>query len=561
VLHFTGWEVARDRETRLAGDERLRRGRECYARRAWREARDLLAACDAESPLQVTDLESLAVASFLLAEVVASDTAWTRAHQLHLHAGDRPGAVRCAFWLVFRLLNAGDMPSASGWIARIERLLSDAADDSPERGHLTYLTGFLALLSGDLAAAEVDLGRSAQIAERCRDLDLSTLARLALGRVLIFRGNVSGGVRLLDEAMVAVNAGEVSAVVVGDSYCAAIDACHDLFDVRRGQIWTAALSRWCDTQPDLVSYAGLCLVHRAEFLQLKGAWVEAMALAGLARRRLSSPVVQLALGAAIYQQGELHRLRGQFDQAERCYRQASDHGRDPQPGLSLLRLALGQDDAAAHGIGRALAEADDLVSRPQLLAAYIEVMLAVGDLPAARAACTELAQVARSLGSAMLTAASDRATGAVELADGDPGAALAPLRRASSGFRSVEAAYDVARTGILIARARRAIGDQEGAVLEFEASRATLEALGAVADLAMLDRLARGREAPSDRLLTAREVQVLRLVARGSTNRSIGAELGLSERTVDRHVSNIFAKLGVSSRAAATAFAYELDLI
>jgi len=187
-------------------------------------------------------------------------------------------------------------------------------------------------------------------------------------------------------------------------------------------------------------------------------------------------------------------------------------------------------------------------------------MLAVGDVPAARAACTELAQVARSLGSAMLAAVSDRATGAVELADGNPGAALAPLRRASSGFRNIEAAYEVARTGILIARARHALGDEEGAGLEFEASRATLESLGAVADLAILDCLVTGREATGDRLLTAREVQVLRLVARGSTNRSIGAELGLSERTVDRHVSNIFAKLGVSSRAAATASAYELNL-
>ena len=545
----------------MARDERLRRGRECYARRAWREARDLLAACDAKSPLQVADLEKLAVASFLLAEDVASDEAWTRAHQLHLEAGNRPGAVRCAFWLVFRLLNAGDLPSASGWIARMERLLWDEADDLPERGHLTYLTGFFAILSGDLLTAEADLGRSVRIAERCADLDLSTLARLALGRVLIFRGDVSGGVRLLDDAMVAVNAGQVSPVVVGDSYCAAIDACHDVFDVRRGQTWTGALSRWCDTQPDLVPYAGLCLVHRAEFLQLKGAWVEAMALAGLARRRLSSPVVQLALGAAIYQQGELHRLRGEFDQAERCYRQASAHGRDPQPGLALLRLAQGRGGAAAHGIGRALAEADVPVGRPQLLAAYIEVMLAVGDVPAARAACSELAQVARSLGSAMLTAAFDRATGAVELAAGDPGAALAPLRRASSGFRNLEAGYDVARTGILIARARRDLGDEEGARLEFEASRTILEGLGAVTDLAMLDRLVHGREATGDRLLTAREVQVLRLVARGSTNRSIGAELGVSERTVDRHVSNIFAKLGVSSRAAATAFAYEFDLL
>jgi DNA-binding NarL/FixJ family response regulator len=241
-------------------------------------------------------------------------------------------------------------------------------------------------------------------------------------------------------------------------------------------------------------------------------------------------------------------------------RRTTHHGRDPQPGLALLRLAQGQGDAAVRGIGRALAEVEDQVSRRQLLVAYVEVMLTVGDVPAARAACSELAQIARSLDSAMLAAVSDRATGAVELADGNPAAALAPLRRASSGFRSIEAAYEVARTGILIARARRALGDEEGAALEFEASRATLVALGAVADLAMLDRLVHGAEATRDRLLTAREGQVLRLVARGSTNRSIAAELGLSERTIDRHVSNIFAKLGVSSRAAATASAYELNL-
>ncbi|MGH3332283.1 MAG: LuxR C-terminal-related transcriptional regulator, partial [Nocardioidaceae bacterium] len=253
--------------------------------------------------------------------------------------------------------------------------------------------------------------------------------------------------------------------------------------------------------------------------------------------------------------------RGRVDEAERCYREASNHGRDPQPGLTLLRLAQGQGDAAAHGIARALAEADDRVSRPHLLAAYVEVHLALGDVPAAREACHELAEVAESLGSPMLAAVSDRATGAVELADGDARAALAPLRRASSGFRTIEATYDLARTGILIARARRALGDEEGARLKLEASRETLEGLGAVADLAALDSPALGAGAVGDHPLTAREVQVLRLVARGSTNRSIGEELGLSERTVDRHLSNIFAKLGVSSRAAATASAYESDLL
>ncbi|HSE71368.1 MAG TPA: LuxR C-terminal-related transcriptional regulator [Nocardioidaceae bacterium] len=540
-------------------DQRLERGRRCYEQRVWREAHDLLAACDATSPLQEADLERLAIASFLSGEDEASDDAWRRAHQRHVDLGDRSGAVRCAFWLAFRLLNAGDLSSADGWIARTERLLCDAPEDSPEQGSLAYLTGLLAVFSADLVRAEADLGRSAQIAERCDDPDLSTLARLALGRVLIFRGDVPAGVRLLDEAMVAVLAGETSPVVAGDSFCTAIDACHDVFDVRRGQAWTEAFSRWCETQPDLVPFAGLCLVHRAEFLQLKGAWVEAMAQAGLARRRLSLPVVQPSLGAAIYEQGELMRLRGRFGDAERHYREASSRGRDPQPGLALLRLAQGQDDVAVHGIERALAEAEDRGSRAPLLAACVEIMLAHRDVPAARAAGEELVETARALGSPLLAAMADRATGAVMLADTGARAALARLRRASDGFRSLGASYELARTGILVARARRALGDEEGARLELEASRATLEDLGATADLATLD--ATGRGTAGDRLLTARELQVLRLVARGLTNRSIGVELGLSERTIDRHVSNIFTKLGVSSRAAATALAYESDLL
>ncbi len=545
----------------MAGDERLRRARACFEQASWREAWELLSECDAESALPEADLERLAVAAFLVAENGASDEAWRQAHQRHLLTGDRLGAVRCAFWLTFRLLNAGELSSAIGWIARTERVMGDAAEDSPEQAHLEYLRGLHAVFTGDLAGAGDHLDSSAAVAERCGETDLTTLARLALGRVLIFRSDVSGGVRLLDEAMVMVVGGETSPIVVGDSYCTAIDACHDLVDVRRGQAWTAAFGRWCETQPDLVPYAGLCMVHRAEFLQLKGAWVEAMAQAGLARRRLSAPVVQLALGAAIYQQGELHRVLGQFEQAESCYRDASTYGRDPQPGLALLRLAQGQGEAAARGLSRALAEADDQLDRPQLLAALVEVALATDDVASARRACDELAELSRALGSPMLEAVSDRATGATDLAEADAGSALAPLRRASSGFRSLEATYDVARTGILIARARRALGDEEGAGLEVDASRATFEALGAVAALAELDSAVPSQVTTGGRLLTAREVQVLRLVARGSTNRSIGAELGLSERTVDRHVSNVFAKLGVSSRAAATASAYEADLL
>lgn len=530
----------------------VEQARDFYLRRAWREARDGFRAH--EPGLQAADLERLAICAYLVGKNSESDAAWTRAHRLRLDQGDLVGAIRCAFWLGFRLLNAGDRPAANGWIARIERLVVDTPADSLERARLAYLTGLRAVFEGDLAASETDLGASAEIAFRCGDEELAALARLCLGRVLIFQGAITNGVRLLDEAMLVVRSGAFSPIAVGDSYCTAIDACYDLFDVRRGQAWTEGLTQWCAQQPDLVPFAGVCQVHRAEFLQLRGAWVEAMAQAGLAKARLAEPYRQLAYGAAVYQQAELHRLRGEFERAEACYRDASSSGRDPQPGLALLRLSQGRLTDAAQAIDRALLESGEPVGRAQLLAAFVEIMLAADRVAEARSATDELAGIARMLGSPMLDAVTRRATGAVSLAEGDARSALTALRRASDGFREIEAPYETACTGILIGRARQALGDEEGATLELDAARATFERLRAKPDL---DRLEGGARST----LTARELQVLRLVAHGSTNRSIAAELGLSERTVDRHVSNIFAKLGVSSRAAATALAYQSELL
>ena len=527
--------------------------RSSYLRRAWGEAcAGLLAHVE---PLDADDLERLAVCAYLVGNERESDAAWARAYRKRLAAGDQDGAVRCGFWLAFRLVNAHERPEANGWIARLERLVDELPAQSLPRARLAYLTGLRAVFDdGDLETSAADLGRAAELATLHVDDELAALARLALGRVLIFQGRIAGGVSLLDEAMLTVRSEPLSPIAVGDSYCTAIDACHDLFDVQRGQEWTDGLARWCAEQPDLVPFAGICQVHRAEFLQLKGEWVEAMAQAGLARVRLSTPFRQLLYGAAVYQEGELQRLRGEFGQAEACYREASEAGRDPQPGLALLRLSQGRTEDAAVAIDRAMAEADDLVGRSQLFAACVEVMLACDRVDDAQEAATRLADVARALGSPLLEAVSQRASGSILLAAGDPRAALGLLRRASDGFRERESPYEVARTAVLIGRARQALGDEEGARLEIGAARSTFERLGARPDL---DRLAGG----TSRSLTARELQVLRLVAAGHTNRSIGSTLGLSERTIDRHVSNIFAKLGVSSRAAATALAYESELL
>ncbi len=528
------------------------RARESYLTYAWKEACDGFLAIRDE--LSADDLGRLAVSAYLVGRNAESDQAWGLAYRRRLDDGDPGGAIRCAFWVAFRLVNAGERTEANAWIARLQRLAAATPDDSLANAQSDYLTGLRAAFEDDVGAAAADLERSATTATRHGDEELAALARLSLGRVRIFMGEITAGVRLLDDAMHVVGSEPISPIAVGDSYCTAIDACHDLYDVRRGQAWTDGLTRWCERQPDLVPFAGVCQVHRAEFLQLKGAWFEAMAQVAIAKERLDRPFRQLPYGAAVYQQGELHRLLGEFDKAEACYRGASAAGRDPQPGLALLRLRQGRTGDAAQAIDRALFETTTPLSRSPLLAASVEIMLAAGRLAEARTAASELADLATSLESRLLNAAASRAAGWVRLAEDDARGALADLRTASDGFRELEAPYEVARTALLIGTARAALGDAEGAALEFEAARATYQRLGARPDLSRVPG-----QAAAD--LTARELEVLRLVAQGATNRSIGTALGLSERTVDRHVSNIFAKLSVSSRAAATAAAYHSKLI
>ena len=455
----------------MPGDERLRRGRRCYERHAWREARDLLTACDATSPLDVADLERLAVASFLSGEDETSDDAWRRAHQRYLASKDRSGSVRCAFWLGFRLLNAGDLPSADGWIARLERLVRDAPDISTEYASLSYLTGLLAVFTADLPRAENDLGRSVRIADACGDPDLSALARLALGRVLIFRGDVSGGCACSTRRWSRSSRGRRR-----PSWGRQLLHRHRRLPRRVRRTPGPGLDR--GVRPLVRHPARPRALRRALPGPPRGVPAAEGCLGrgdGPGRARPEAAV--LAGRPAFTRSRDLPA--GGAAAASRTFRRrgaALPGGQQPRKGSATRARAApagqGRHDAAAHGIDRALAEADDLVSRPQLLAACVEIMLAVGDVPAARAASAELVEAARALGSPMLAAVSDRATGAVVLADGDARAALAPLRRASSGFRALEATYDLARTGVLIARARRVLGDEEGARFELEAARA-----------------------------------------------------------------------------------------
>ena len=458
-------------------------------------------------------------------------------------------------------MNKGDLARGGGWVDRTLRLLDEGELDCVERGYLRYLVGVRAVFEGDAAGADRDFSEAASIGDRFSDPELRTLARVGRGRCLIYLGEVARGVALLDEAMVAVTAREVSPLAAGDVYCTVIEGCSEVFDLRRAQEWTAALSHWCDSQPELVVYRGQCLIHRAEIMHFHGAWGDAMDEVRRACERLAQPPGQMAIGAGHYLRAEFHRLRGEFAMAEASFRQANEWGRDPQPGLAQLRLALGQVDAAAAAIRRVRDEAHDSVSRARVLAPFVEIVLASGDIGAARAGSDELSVVAAEMNAPFLHALSCHTAGAVLLAEGDVGAALAALRQAWAGWRKLEAPYEAARVRVLIACACRALGDDDSAEMELDAARSVFQQLGAAPDLGRVEELSRITAGNDAGGLTARERQVLALVATGRTNRAIAAELVISEKTVASHVSHIFTKLGLSSRTAATAYAYEHSLI
>jgi DNA-binding NarL/FixJ family response regulator len=536
----------------------LDRGRGAFGQRAWADAYSGLSAADREAPLSPEDLERLAMAAYLVGRDDDSGGIWARAYHERLRLGNAPRAAWCAFLLGFTLLNRGESARGGGWLARARRLLDDGHLDCVEQGYLLLPDALQTMAGGDAATACAIFGQAAEIGKRFRDPDLEALTGLGRGQALIRLAKTAEGVAMLDEVMVAVTAGEVSAITAGIAYCGVIAACQEIFDLRRAHEWTVALTRWCDSQPDLVPFRGQCLVHRAEIMQLHGAWADALEEVRQAREWLSGPSgAPLVVGMACYQQAELHRLRGEFAQAEEGYRQAAESGRQPQPGLAQLRVAQGQVEAAVAAIRTALDEAQDRATRSRMLAACVDIRLAAGDVRAARVAADELGEIAAELDVAFVHAVAAHSRGAVLLAEGDARASLAVLRPVWRAWQNLEAPYEAARVRVLTGLASRQLGDWDTAEMELDAARRVFQELGAAPDLAWLAKMSQTAETGAADGLTKRETQVLALVTAGKSNRVIATELFLSEKTVERHLSNIFTKLGVGSRTAAAAYAFE----
>ncbi|TCO34210.1 regulatory LuxR family protein [Kribbella steppae] len=515
--------------------------RSAYDARAWARAYELLAAA---GTLDADDLDRYAVAAMLLGRMDDYYAIRERAYEQLLAQHDLLGAASAALWSGLQRMVSGDVVVGGGWLARAARLIEEDGTDSVPAAVLRMSEAFGA---ADLEQALAISNEAVAAGRRLGNRDLVGLALHQEGLFLLELGRTANGLAKLDEAMVELTSGSLSPMVTGIVYCGAISGCWTVYELRRAEEWTAAMTRWCDAQPELANFTGECKVRRAELKQLRGAWTDARKdLAGVS----TADIDLWAAGCAAYVRGDLDRLQGHFADAEECFTEASRLGYDPQPGLALLRLQQGSVQAAAAMIRRCLSESQNDAKRVEVQFAAAEILVASGDLEAAEKAVDALADLASKCRTTIVYALQEQAQAMIRLAEGRPDSALTPARAALRRWVELRAPYQEARTRLLIADACRALGDNESADRETSTARQTLENLGAVAE----PRRPEG-------LLSPREIEVLRLVATGATNRVIADQLVLSERTVDRHVSNIFTKLGVSSRSAATAYGLEHKLV
>lgn len=539
------------------GDDALVAARSAFSRRAWIEAFGAFQRAAHQGDLAAGDWFALADSAWWIGEIDRAIEAWEQAHSRYAAAGEPARAAMAALYIAAHSMERGDAATGSGWMRRTQRLLA-AIPDRAEHGYPVYFEVFAAMSAGDLDAAVAAAQRMQEVGRRFGDLNLTAIGLVGEGRARLKRAEVEEGMALLDEAMVSALSDRLHPVWAGAVYCHLMDACHELGELRRAAEWTDAASRWCEQLPDAALYRGICRVHRAQVLQVRGHWdraEEEAARACAGARRLHPGTV----AEGHYEIGEVRRLRGDLDGAEEAFRRAHELGRDPQPGLALVRLAQGRVDSAAASIATAVAGTDEPLPRARLLAAQVPIALAAGDPDSARAAAAELEAAAERFRSSGLSAVALQARGAVLLADGDAAGAARALRRACRMWQDLDARHSAATVRVLLAEAYRSLGDDDAAELEVDAARAVFADLGADLDRDRIDRARRPTAWPAG--LSEREVEVLRLVAAGNTNREIAEALFISERTVHRHVSNIFVKIRATSRTTAAAFAFEQGLV
>ncbi|MEV6062670.1 helix-turn-helix transcriptional regulator [Nocardia asteroides] len=534
----------------------LLRAREAYERREWVAAFEALSGTDADL-LRAEDFTRLATAAQLTGRTNDGIQAMQRAYQLNLDAGAVTAAARCAFWLAMTLLNSGEAAVGSGWVARAQRLLADLPGEVVEHGYVWVAVLHRHLAAGEFGELAACADHVTEIGRRFEVPELIAMGLSVQGRVAIYAGRVRAGLELLDEAMAAVAAGEVSTLFAGEIYCSLVEACQEVADFARMEQWTLALTTWCADQPGLVPFTGQCAVHRGQLMRVHGAYDAALAEFESALGRYVAAGTVAPAGLAQAERGDVLRLRGAYAEADDAYAAAVGFGHDPQPGLALLWADRGRHAAALATVRRLVAETPDPVPRCRVLPAAVDILLASGEPAEAVELSAELHTIATGFGCAALRAAAARAAGCVAVARGEPAVAVGELRRAARLWSALDAPYETARCRADLGRALRALGDENSARLEFAAAHAVFTRLGAAPAAAEVARLLTPA-LPGG--LTEREAEVLRLVAAGRSNPQIAGELVVSEKTVARHLSNIFGKLEVGSRTAAAAFAFEHNL-
>jgi DNA-binding NarL/FixJ family response regulator len=526
-----------------------------FREQSWSEVYDALK--NRERALKTEELYQLALAAYLTGKDEESIDILARTHHQFLDNKKTKQAIRCAFWIGMLLMFKGERARGSGWFSRAQRLVEEHQYKGSENGLLFLPAGLRSLGAGNAEMAYTTFKQACEVGKTYYDPDLTTLGLLGQGQAMIQLGDISEGLAHLDESMVLVESAYISPLVVGIVYCAVIETCHMIFDIPRAQEWTAVLSQWCESQPDLVPFRGQCLIRRSQIMHIHGEWSEALDEMQRACQLLSKPPGEPAAGEAYYQLADFFRLRGEFQQAEKIYFEANKWGRKPQPGLALLRLEQNEKDWAIKSILNALDEAKTPLQRIKILPSYIEIMLVHDKMAEAHSAVVELSTTAEKYDTIFLQAITAYCQGAVFLKEDDPAAAIKTLRKSLNFWNELKAPYEAASARLLLSIAYREQGDQDTATMELAAARWIFKELEALPDLKKVEALLDIKNEPDFHGLTLRELQLLQLVSEGKTNKAIAGILFISERTVERHLSNIFNKLEVNSRTEATAFAYK----